>query len=72
VRLNHEALKAIRLAGGDSQETLARRAGLSELSLSRLERGITKARISTIRKLADALSVPVGAITFRDDDKAAS
>jgi transcriptional regulator with XRE-family HTH domain len=64
VELNREALKALRLAGGDSQETLAARAGLSETALNQLETGRTKsARISTIRKLAVALSCPIGAIT---------
>jgi len=64
MELNREALKALRLAGGDSQETLAARAGLSETALNQLETGRTKsARISTIRKLAEALSCPIGAIT---------
>jgi transcriptional regulator with XRE-family HTH domain len=64
VELNREALRALRLAGGDSQETLAARAGLSETALNQLETGRTKsARISTIRKLAVALSCPIGAIT---------
>jgi transcriptional regulator with XRE-family HTH domain len=66
MELNTEALKALRLAGGDSQETLAKRAGLSETAVNHLEQGKTKARVSTIAKLAKALSVPVGAITKAD------
>lgn len=64
MQLNLEALKAIRQAGGDTQKTLAARAGISELALNWIEQGRTRnPRVSTIKKLADALSVPVGAIT---------
>jgi transcriptional regulator with XRE-family HTH domain len=63
VQLNPEALKALRRAQGYSQETLARRTGISAHSLSRLELGKARARASTIRKLAAALDVPAGAIT---------
>lgn len=62
MELNIEALRALRLSGGDSHRTLAARAGISARSLSLLERGETHARASTIVKLAEALGVPVGAI----------
>lgn len=41
---------------------LAERAGLSEAHLSRLERGQHRARISTVRRLAQALGVEPSAI----------
>lgn len=63
MELNHEALVALRKAGGDSQKTLAERAGVSEKSLNLLEQGKTHPRVSTLKKLAEALSVPLGAIT---------
>ena len=40
-----------------SQETLAYRANLSVATISRLERGLGQPRLSTIRKLAEALQV---------------
>lgn len=72
VKLNREALKAIRLAGGDSQETLATRAGISEVAYNMLEQGKTQPRVRTIKKIAEALSVPLGAITVPDDTRVAS
>lgn len=69
MQLNTQALKALRQSGGDSHRTLATRAGLSARSLSLLERGDTQPRVSTIKKLADALGVPVGAITHVPTDR---
>lgn len=63
MQLNTEALKALRLAGGDSQKSLAARAGISDVAYGAIEQGKAQPRVSTVRKLADALSVPVGAIT---------
>lgn len=69
--LNPEALVALRKAGGDSQKTLAERAGLSERSLNLIEQGKTRPRVGTLKKLADALSVPVGAITVPEQTRVA-
>jgi len=66
MQLNTEALKALRTTGGDSQKTLAERAGISEYALNQIELGKAKPRDSTIKKLADALSVPVGAISYAE------
>lgn len=63
MKLNLEALKALRQTGGDSQESLAARAGISEVAYWRIENGIAEPRDATVKKLADALSVPVGAIS---------
>lgn len=62
MQLNTEALKAIRTTGGDSQRSLAERAGISEYAFSQIERGKSQPRPATVKKIADALGVPVGAI----------
>lgn len=69
--LNTDALKAIRIAGGDSLRSLSLRTGISKNSLSQIEQGKAQPRVSTMRKLADALSVPVGAITHPNGQEAA-
>ena len=51
-------LRELRLRSALSQEDLARLSGLSQVSISRLETGITMPRPSTLRKLAIALDVP--------------
>lgn len=40
-----------------SQENMARRAGLTESTLNRIERGLQQPRLSTVAKLAAALGV---------------
>ncbi len=56
-------LRAVRLQRLLTQAELANRAGLTPASISRLETGETKARISTVRKLAAALEVSADALT---------
>jgi transcriptional regulator with XRE-family HTH domain len=51
-------VKRWRNESGLSQEKLAHAAGLSELTISNLERGHGDPRLSTIRKIAQALEVP--------------
>ena len=50
-------LRAIRLGRLMTQADLAGASGLTKATISRLETGATKARISTIRGLAKALKV---------------
>ena len=50
-------LKMLRQRAFLTQRELAQRAGLSEVTVNRLEQGKQTARISTIRKLASALGV---------------
>lgn len=50
-------LRATRLRYLMTQTELAARAGLTTTSISRIETGTTKARISTVRRLAEALDV---------------
>jgi transcriptional regulator with XRE-family HTH domain len=60
MKVNAEAVKALRLASGESQETLAIRAGLTEPTLNYIERGRTeRPRFVTLKKLSEALGVPV-------------
>jgi transcriptional regulator with XRE-family HTH domain len=69
VRINREALIAIRTAGGDSPVSLAERAGLTPEGIRLIESGVTvNPRAGTLRKLATALRVPIGAITHPDPD----
>lgn len=51
-----------RLRSGLSQRDLATRSGVSAVSISKLERGATKARPTTARKLAEALGVNIPAL----------
>jgi transcriptional regulator with XRE-family HTH domain len=67
VKVNRIALIAFRRTGGDTRGSLAKRAGITEEALRLIENGETqRPRPGTIRALADALSVPVGAITTPD------
>lgn len=61
--INAAALASIRQLNGLSQAELARRSGVSQGYISELESG-TKSQSgpATIKKLADALSVPIGAL----------
>ena len=62
--LNREALFTIRVLSGFSQAELARRSGVSQGHISELEKdgGTKNASPATIKKLAEALGVPVGAL----------
>lgn len=72
MQLNTEALKALRESNGDTQVSLASRAGISETALNQIEQGKAKPRPKTIQKLADALGVPIAAISYRDQRQEAS
>ena len=72
MQLNTEALKALRESSGDTQVSLASRAGISETALNQIERGKAKPRPKTIQKLADALGVPVAAISYVEQRQEAS
>lgn len=50
-------LRAWRLRKVMTQEELAQRSGVAEATISRLESGAQEARISTVRKLAEALGI---------------
>jgi transcriptional regulator with XRE-family HTH domain len=61
-------LAAVRKRAGLSQSTLAELAGVSEQTISRLERG-AKARFTTIALLAQALRVPPARLLRRPHRK---
>lgn len=69
VRLNPASLAALRIFAGLSQAELARRSGLSQGHISELERGGKDARPATIKKLAQALAVPMPALLRNHDDE---
>lgn len=50
-------LRKVRMMQLMTQAQLAIRAGMTPASISRIETGRSKARISTVRRLADALGV---------------
>lgn len=50
-------LRSLRLRRLLTQDELASATGLTKASISRLENGVTKARISTVRRLLHALDV---------------
>lgn len=56
-------LSAIRLEKGLSQAQLARRIDTSQSRLSRIEAGLDDPRLSTVRKLAEALGESVSSIS---------
>jgi len=60
-------LRAIRRQQLLTQQELAELAGLTTASVSRIETGTTKARISTVRKLAAALEVDPSALLIGTD-----
>ncbi len=57
VRVDSEALKSLRQDQVLSQRELARTAGVTHVTVWRLENGFDLARPSTVRKLAAALGV---------------
>ena len=58
-----EKLRRLREHEALTQRELADRAGLTVNAISRIERGETNARLSTMRKLAEALGVHPSEIT---------
>ena len=54
-----KTVRRIRLAKGDSQVELAKRAGLSREYINKIEAGKYDPPLSTINALAKALDVPV-------------
>lgn len=53
------SLAALRLQHGWSQAELARQAGTSQSYIGRLETGLVDPQLSTLRKIAQAMGVPV-------------
>ncbi len=54
-----QRLRELRLQAGLTQAELAARVGISQPNVARLESGINPPNLSTLRKIADALSADV-------------
>ena len=57
MQLNPSRLREARLRRMLTQQELAERAGTTEATVNRLENGLQRPRISTVRKLASVLGV---------------
>lgn len=62
MRVNSEALRAIRERTGLSAAALSKQSGVDPTVISRLEKGERKGTPAQLKQLADALAVPVTAI----------
>jgi transcriptional regulator with XRE-family HTH domain len=70
-RLIGEQLRAWRAARGLSQRALAEKAGVGAVLVARLELGQTDPRLTTLRRLAEALKLTVGELVDRSPAKRA-
>ena len=66
--MDTEKLRRLRRRAALSQQELARRAGTTQETISRLERGHHDARGSTLRRLAKALGVEPRELMKGEDD----
>lgn len=55
-------IRAVRLQAGMTLQKLARAAGVSQSLVSQVERGLASPSITTLRRLAGALGVPIAAL----------
>ncbi len=70
MQLNPSRLREARLRRMLTQDELAARAGTTEATVNRLENGLQRPRISTVRKLADVLGVkPEELIDWEREDE---
>ena len=61
-------LKELRMRAALTQAELAEKAGLTTAAVARIERDEAEPRMTTIRKLADALDVKPAKLVTGDDD----
>lgn len=66
--IDGQALARIRKQKLITQAELAEKSGVTVSTLSRLEGGLQQARISTVRKLADALGVDPSEIMSAEEE----
>jgi len=59
------ALRRARIKRGETQEDVARRAGLTIAAYARIERGMADPKWTTVRSIADALEVSLGRLDTR-------
>lgn len=74
MRVNGQALAAIRERSGLTQSELAKRTGVSQGRISRLEGSDrpVNARPATVLKLAEALAIPMVALVHHETEAKAS
>jgi len=60
MRSQSNRIRTVREAIGMTQRDLATKAGLSQSTLSNLERGDVSPRVDSLRRLAPVLNVPPG------------
>lgn len=65
-------LRELRQKAYLSQENLAKKSGVSEATINRLEQGLQLARYVTVRKLAEALGVVPDELTGGTEGKEAA
>jgi len=58
-------IRRARVKRGETQEDVARRAGLTVAAYARIERGSTDPKWTTVRSIADALEVSLGRLDSR-------
>ena len=61
---NGAAIRAIREPLGMRQRELADAAGISPGHMNKIEQGVEQPGAPTVRRIADALGVPLAAITY--------
>lgn len=66
MKANPEALRLIRERSGYSLRGLSAKAGIDPATLHRIENGTHAGRPATLKALADALNVPITAITVTE------
>ena len=54
-----QTIRILRRSRGETQETLAGRAGIHRITLTHIENGHSKPDFETVERLAKALSVPM-------------
>lgn len=68
MRLNRQTLRILRERSGHSKASLAERAGIDRTLVTRLENGEREATPAVMRKLAEALDVPLYALMGPESD----
>lgn len=71
MQANGKLIRRMREERGFSLRGFADRTGAHFTNLSRVENGMRRPRPQTLKKIADALGVPITDIAFHDDDAGA-
>jgi transcriptional regulator with XRE-family HTH domain len=67
VSINGRWLRQLRMERAISQEDLGRMTGIAQATISNLEQGNRPARLSTVRKLAEALGIEPRELMKREE-----